>query len=245
MGLLGLAACGRLRFGTRAGDGGPGDPDGPSDSITFDTTPAPCIDGDGVCDATCVGMDSDCVAVCGDGMCVGNAGETCGACAADCAVLAPVCGNGHCDSNEDSVNCETDCGPAIWPWDQFAADAVTMFNAVRTAGYTCPGGSLVTASAFVTVADPTDTANHVAWEIAHQQYLVGNNECNGTAFNADRTAAGFGYLIFEMNSQTAAELVSDILSSSSLCPKIMQPSYTQVVIGAAFDLSTGWAILLK
>src|SRR5262245_55766205 len=69
---------------------------------------APNCAADGVCTPGCTD-DPDCAGVCGDGTC---AGELCAMCASDCATRAAVCGNGACDSGEDSASCFADCGPS-------------------------------------------------------------------------------------------------------------------------------------
>src|SRR5262245_12405958 len=51
-------------------------------------TPPRCA----VCLVACVGLDSDCDTTCGDGTCVGNAGEMCNSCQSDCMTTNLVCG---------------------------------------------------------------------------------------------------------------------------------------------------------
>ena len=75
-----LAACGRVGFegSSTTGDGNvTGDGSGTGGSDGGD----PCEAGDGVCRVSCLAVDPDCTTTCGDGLCVGNAGESCKTCA--------------------------------------------------------------------------------------------------------------------------------------------------------------------
>jgi hypothetical protein len=51
-------------------------------------------------------------AVCGDGMCQTDAGETCENCVGDCGVC-PFCGDGECNGVETCLSCEEDCGGCL------------------------------------------------------------------------------------------------------------------------------------
>ncbi|MBM4345865.1 MAG: hypothetical protein FJ100_21035 [Deltaproteobacteria bacterium] len=75
--------------------------------------------GDGLCDAqsgeTCSTCSNDCGACpaqCGNGLCEGAAGETCSTCPGDCGKCGGGCGDGKCDpaAGEGCNICVTDCG---------------------------------------------------------------------------------------------------------------------------------------
>src|SRR5512146_1435669 len=86
--------CGRIGFdpagGQSGGDGG--------------NRPPACV-ADGFCAPGCGAADPDCPTACGDGICVGNAGELCTTCAAGCRTTANVCGNGTCGPGEEGTTC--------------------------------------------------------------------------------------------------------------------------------------------
>jgi hypothetical protein len=240
--VVALASCGRIGFEIHAGvksDAGDGD-----GGVGSDAAQTACVDGDGMCPAGCVGMDSDCVNVCGDGLCVGNAGEKCGACAADCATTSDVCGNGHCDVDESSASCPTDCGPSPWPWDQQGADLVSMLSAMRTGGFTCPGGAMTTVGALSAGPDPKRGADHLAWEIAHQPFFTGLNECDGTTFISDINAAGYSGGAFGQTA-TAASAIAQIKGDGPTCMRVMMGQYTTASVAMALDVSDAWVIFLK
>lgn len=193
-------------------------------------------------------MDNDCVNACGDTQCVGNAGETCNNCMSDCATMNPVCGNGHCDPGEDSTNCQTDCGPGPWPaaWDQNGMDLVTMISSTRTAGYTCPGGSMVTAGPIAQGPDPTEGARHLAWEIAHQMNYTGLSECNGITYIADINAAGYTSFATTQGASTPAFALSSLLSTSSSCMQVMAGGHTTASAAMAVDgVNDAWLVFFK
>ena len=245
--LLVIAACGRIGFGETGDRGSNGDGGATDDGTAADGTTVTCVDGDGICAVACVGMDTDCMTTCGDGRCVGNAGERCGNCASDCATTNDVCGNTICDPDEDSTSCETDCGPSPWPFTQLETDLFNALNMLRTSGFQCPGtGSVTTAPALAAgPADPTDDAHHLAWQIAHQPNTsMMPMTCNGTSYAA-LTPPGYFTGVFTSGNATALAALNGFKSNNGDCVALMNPSSTMVEIGAAMDVTDGWIIFLN
>jgi hypothetical protein len=220
-------------------------PDFTGDDAAVDTTidgnPA-CAGGDGTCLVDCVGSDPDCTTTCGDGVCVGNAGEMCGICAADCNVAA-ACGNGHCEQGE--ADCFADCGPTPWA---FADDETALFelvNAARTGGTMCPGAMApVTAPALARNLQYTDGLREWAWEIAHQNvFITGGNSCNGRG-PVERVGASFNSFIQSRNHADIQAAFNSWISSSTLCPILMTASRTKGNVAFASDVNRGFVIVL-
>ena len=236
-----LAACGRIGFEPQ-----PSASDATDTNAPLDTAPAVCVDGDGTCDASCIGMDTDCVTTCGDGRCVGNAGEKCGNCAADCAVLAVVCGNGICEAGETTSSCLTDCGPSPWPWLQDEADFLADLNQIRTAGFMCPGTSTPTVAPVLQMgADPTEGAHHLAWQIGHQpSFPADTTTCNGTGYLMLVNAAGYGGGVFAPDPSGPAGALAGFESDAGTCQRLMM-SYTSASVGRVVDASGAWVVFLK
>jgi hypothetical protein len=251
--LLAVAGCGRVGF-RAARDGGDVAPADSSDDATTAEAPdaSPCVDGDGTCPQGCAGLDSDCVAVCGDGMCVGNAGETCGNCMADCDTMADVCGNGFCDPGEDGTNCATDCGPSPWPaaYVQLEADGLAAMNQLRTGGVTCPGDAMPTVAGAV-IGDPPDgamAARRMAWQIAHEPYYPSSGAlCNGVGLAS--VLSGYGEIEFLAGCASGSCAMNVFAGSDNTCADFMKASWTHVTIGAVFDpvntSSFGWVVFFK
>lgn len=238
-----MLGCGRLAFDPAISDGPPA-----ADAVSSDGTLAPCVDGDGACLPACVGADTDCITTCGDSRCVGNAGELCSTCMADCMSMAAICGNGACDSGEDGTTCPADCGPAVWPWAQEEADLIAEVNARRTAGVTCPGDTMRTAPALSLDTTMQPGAREYAWEIGHHQYYAGDGiSCNGRTFamRQDAHGANGGTSYSSPTSLTANAVVASWLSSASLCPVVMLTSRTQLAVGVVHDADHGYVVWFK
>jgi hypothetical protein len=220
--IFALAACGRIAFERR--------------DAAIDSNDDAAIESDAF------------VAVCGDGICSGNAGELCKQCGSDCATLADVCGNGECSTTEDSTSCYADCGPTPWPW---IADDQALFNEInlaRTGGTMCPGDSMPRfAPAFVADNSILPGAREYAWEIAHHDFAAPDaSACNGRTFGDRATpygAAGAMALI-AVGVVAPASVVGAWKNSSTLCPQIlMNTGMTGLATAIARDVKhsyTAW-----
>jgi hypothetical protein len=250
-----LAACGRLGFEPRIGGGSSaGDAISPGDGVAGGDGAGPdsftsCAGGDSICLVSCVGTDPDCTTTCGDGTCVGNAGELCATCAGDCATMSPVCGNGACDPGESSW-CFADCGPTPWTWSSDDQQLLDLVNTARTGGTMCPGTSMVV-TAPALVLDPTirDGAHEFVWEISHQQFYsmspIGQT-CNGRSWN--QRAASYGNYdawIVQYALTTTQAAVDSWLASTTGCPILMNASLTVAGPGVAFDARPGYVMVFK
>lgn len=236
-----LASCGRVGFdplgeaGT-SGDDASGDGVGLIDAIV-------CTNDDGVCLVECVGMDNDCATTCGDSVCVGNASEKCAACA-ECNTQAPVCGNSLCDGTETSATCETDCGPAVWPWTQQAADLLIEINNMRTAGVMCPGGNRPAVGALAMGPDPSRGAEQLAWQAAHQPVAISSlTTCNGVEYLSLINAAGYSGGAFA--SGATAQGVITTMRTGTSCDRLMMGGYSEASIGVAMDVASRWMVFLR
>jgi hypothetical protein len=209
----------------------------------IDAADLTCPGGDDKCTVDCVTEDPDCQTTCGDGRCVGNAGEMCGICASDCNV-ASACGNGHCEMGE-SPDCFADCGPSPWT---FAADETALFdmvNAARTGGTMCPGTTMPTTAPALARHDPFLAGiREWAWEIAHQNvFITGGNSCNGR--NAvTRVGANFGSFIQSRNHADVQAAFTSWITTANLCTVIMNPTRTKANVAFANDVTRGFVIVL-
>ena len=225
--LVGLlhAACGRVGFDT-------------ADAST-------CVAGDGVCTVECVGVDPDCVTTCGDGRCVGNAGELCAACPTDCATLDTVCGNGACEPDEPAAHCVADCGPDPWPWFADEDQLVALINLTRAAGHQC-AAVVETAPELATDTTLQASAREWAWELAHHQFFdPAGGACNGRTLADREAASGFtGYL-----SATGYTAVPDVLAAwladPIQCAILMSPVPTRIFAAIARDVDQGYILELR
>ncbi len=221
-------------------DGALGDSDASTDASST------CID-DGVCSFGCAGHDRDCDTTCGDGVCMGNAGELCVNCPADCMTTAAVCGNGACDPGE-SPGCVADCGPTPWPWTAEETELLQKINAVRIAGYTCPNGARAPQPAF-TSADATAAAREWAWELAHQKFfMAGGTVCNGRTF--EQRSENFAlYDNASLSSGPSYPTVDTVLArwltNADQCEGLMMPMYTRASIGVAHDDTNAYVIIYR
>jgi hypothetical protein len=241
-----LAACGRFGFDVEHGDGGHSDVSG--DDGRHDDGNAACLAGDGVCRVSCLGTDPDCNTTCGDGICVGNAGELCANCA-DCNTLNPVCGNGYCDSNEDSDTCYADCGPTPWPWTSDEDSFRAMVNSIRTGGYKCPSSSMpTTAPALTRVASMDTAARMYAWAYAYQLLPQADVSCNGRTiqdrFN-DAQAPGSGMSVELSQPGFDVAAAFPVFLGPTSCASLMDPTWTRLGVGIAYDQSNAFVVFLN
>jgi uncharacterized protein YkwD len=186
--------------------------------------------------------------VCGDGCCIGNNGEMCSTCMADCATKSPVCGNGACDPGETSANCYVDCGPTPWPWTGDENTLVILVNQARTGGTKCPGMAFATAPALTVDPSLTPGTRENVWEIAHQGFATGpGTTCNG------RTLTDL-FVEFNFNGQTAfwsggaitpQNAVSGWLGNSGLCPILMSSGATAIGVAAAHDMLNAYMVRVR
>jgi len=190
------------------------------------------------------GDDGSAGGVCGDGTC---AGELCSTCPADCATTDPVCGNGACDPGEDSASCFADCGPTPWTWATDEQQLFDQVNALRTAGFRCPGAASVTsAPPLAPQASFVPGAHEWAWEVAHQSFAVANGgACNGRTF-ADRSKeSGFLSFVLDKDHATAADALAAWKASATLCPLLMNAQRTEGTAAIALDAAMGYLVVMK
>jgi hypothetical protein len=205
------------------------------DGTLPDASPNACAGGDDRCLLGCVGDDPDCTTSCGDSRCVGNAGELCTTCEADCQTLAAVCGNGHCQTNE-APDCYADCGPTPWTWTTAESDLLAMINAKRVGGHTCPNGTPVTAPALVASMALRPAARDWVWEIAHHEFVAsGGGACNGRTFADRQVPVDFDYAVNGRGYASAAAAVEGWFSNESICPQLMSTARTQIATAVALD----------
>ncbi|HUS30401.1 MAG TPA: hypothetical protein VMZ53_17955 [Kofleriaceae bacterium] len=221
---LALVGCGRIGFDGASSDAA-------SRDVIVSDTPLDVSEPDAV------------PAVCGNAVCEGTLGETCGACMSDCAVQTVVCGNGACETSEDGTTCYADCGPTPWPWAQEESDLFSAINSARVAGVQCPGdsaprfgGTLLLSSAM-----QAGTREH-AWEIAHHEYSqFSGMTCNGRTYaQRQQPYAGNGGLSSTSTTTAFASatlVVDGWKTDATLCPILMTAGYTQASVAAAHD---GW-----
>ena len=183
---------------------------------------------------------------CNDGVCDGHDGETCG-CGSDCDTQMDVCGNGACDPDEDSASCETDCGPAPWPFTDLEAQMLAAVNTARTGGIVCPGDTAPrTAAAVAATTDAQETVRVVAWEYAHDpRSAMGQVTCNGRTLISILQPSGFPNGIFIQTSFDPTMAVARVVTDPDSCTDLMEPAHTLVAIGAAHDLTNGYILFLK
>ena len=224
-------ACGRIDFDAlQARDARAGSADATSDTNTDGTA------------LTCAAMPP----VCGDGCCDGNNGELCSTCTTDCMTTNPVCGNGACDPGEDSTTCYADCGPSPWPWTADEMSVVTLLNQARTGGTACPGSGTSTAPALTANASLTAGARINTWEIAHESFFSSNGAvCNGRSFAQLQTEFGFVAQAAVIDATSSSAAVNTWMANSTLCPILMDPSFTLVGAAVAHDAHSAFMVRLK
>jgi len=209
--------------------------------------PANCASGDGVCLASCVFVDTDCVTTCGDNRCVGNTGELCNTCASDCQTTEVVCGNGECQAGE-SPDCFADCGPVPWSWATEEQTLEAMVNARRNVGFMCPGAMAVVTRPALAVDDTMEFGAHEwSWEIAHQNFFQsGGNACNGRTNEQRKPAYGNFTSYVQSRGHADIQVAFDSwYASASICALLMSDVPTKFRIGVAMSNTRGYVVLLK
>jgi len=217
----------------------------PADAPMTDSPPDACPGGDNTCTAACVGMDPDCITTCGDNRCVGNAGELCGACMADCATTAVVCGNAQCQTGESATSCFADCGPSPWTWTPEEQQLLTLVQNARTNGFTCPGGSMVTRPAFTVSAAMLPAAREWVWEMSHHNYFGGSNAeaCNGRTAAQRQQQGGFSGYVRSAGYASVQDAFDNWMASTTLCPIVMG-SATTAAIAVSFDTRKAYLLVI-
>lgn len=214
--------------------------DAPPSSIATDANPN-AIDADpNASDADPNAADAA-PAVCPDDVC--TLGETCAACAEDCATAAPVCGNGVCNAGETAASCYDDCGPIdAWPsaWESLEGDLFTLINTQRGAGATCPGmGAMPAAAGLTTNSGLTDIARNHSWDATRHNYDPVSIRCNGQTtlgIMADSGFAGARATLHVIGAASATQAMNFWMNDATSCPIIMSGTYAQIGIGFADDV---------
>lgn len=246
------SACGRLGFDPRADVDG----DGSVISDVRDSNPTldgdadltlTCVAGDGVCRQSCLATDPDCTTTCGDGVCIGNAGELCPTCA-ECNTTAPICGNGACDAGEDDDICFADCGPSPWSWTAQESDLLAKINAARAAGIDCGPSGPVTAPGLAQMANLMPASREWSWEFAHHQ-LDPNApaSCNGRSLQ-DRLAnsgitGAYGAVAYVGGGATPQDALDSWIATPTLCAIVADAQHTMVGVGVAHDATRGFVVV--
>lgn len=204
-----------------------------------------CAGGDGVCLVACVATDPDCQTTCGDSVCVGNAGELCGNCAADCATLTPTCGNGACETGE-APDCFADCGPVPWTWTADEASLLAMINNARTTGAACPSATGVVRPAVTADAGLQVAAREWVWELSHHDYfMTGGVACNGRTLADRKAIADFDSYVVNRGSTSVTTVFQSWMASTSACPILMEPSVTKISVSVAMDVKRSYLVVTK
>ena len=206
-----------------------------------------CTPGDNACPVACVASDPDCVTTCGDGRCVGNAGELCGNCPADCATLTVVCGNADCEPGENP-DCYADCGPSPWTWATEEQSLITMINNARTAGTRCvSGGPLLTRPALTADGSMQAGAREWSWEQAHHEFHSSNGSaCNGRTLTQRKASHGtFSSYVTGYGYASVTAAFNAFIANDSLCQILLSATVTKISVGVAFDTDAGFAIEMK
>jgi uncharacterized protein YkwD len=204
-----------------------------------------CAGNDNVCLVACVATDPDCVTTCGDNRCVGNAGELCTTCAADCVSTAAVCGNAQCQTGE-SPDCYADCGPVPWTWSAEEQQLITLINNARTTGFACPGAGSVTRPAYT--IDPTMQAGarEWAWEMSHHDYFGTTADgCNGRTYAQRKLDGNFTGYTRSRGYPTVQDAFDNWMTSASQCPIVMSATATKMNASVAFDTAKSYVMLLR
>lgn len=206
-----------------------------------------CAGGDDRCLLACVADDPDCATTCGDGRCVGNAGELCTTCAADCKTRDPVCGNAQCESGE-SPDCFADCGPTPWTWTEMEAELVQRINERRTMGTACGNNPTTVAPPLATSTALRPAAHEWAWELAHHQFRDEVNPggaCNGRTFAERQVPVDFDAAVWSTGYDGFEKAANAWFANTSICQSLMATTRTQIAAGIAFDADTSFVVVLE
>lgn len=180
--------------------------------------------------------DAPFVAQCGDQICSGVAGETCGGCGADCNTRAFVCGNSLCDPGEDGATCAADCGPSPWPAAWIAAEDSfrTLLDSARTAGQDCPGMMMPAVGALSSAGDLVVIAR--VWTYVSVLENGSAVPCNGASLfdiaSDHGTVISGGYGAYGSAIDAAAAL-NLLMNDAARCPALMSSSFTEIGVGHA------------
>jgi len=225
--------------------GGDASYDGAIDGLGPDSAQT-CAGNDNVCLVMCVATDPDCTTTCGDNRCVGNAGELCGTCTADCATTAVVCGNAQCQPGE-SPDCYADCGPVPWTWNTEEQQLMTLINNARTTGVACPGANNVTRPAFTLEPALIAGAREWAWEMSHSNYFGSTADgCNGRTYQQRKLDGGAFTGYVRSRGYATVQLAFDAwMASATQCPIVMSATATKMYASVAFDTAKSYLMVVK
>lgn len=217
----------------------------PGDGPSNDTPVGACAGGDNTCLVSCVATDPDCTTTCGDGRCVGNAGELCSSCMADCATTNPVCGNGACDPGE-SPDCFADCGPTPWTWAAEEQQLMALIQNARTQGFACPSATSVTRPAFTWSSALLPPAREWVWEMSHHNYFGGTNNtsCNGRTTTQREQAGGFTGYVRSSGPADVQTAFNNWMTSATQCPIVMGTA-TMAALAVSYDTRRSYILVLK
>jgi hypothetical protein len=128
---------------------------------------------------------------------------------------------------------------------------MTAINAARTGGTTCPGdASPRFAAALTATTTMTPGAREYAWELAYEQYAMGNGaSCNGRTFaQRQQTYSANGGLSLYSNTGAFVDLMGVVnvwRTNATLCPVLMNTSSTQCSTAVARDALDSYVMWLK
>ncbi len=215
------------------------------DGPTIDAPPGSCAGNDNICLVACVATDPDCATTCGDNRCVGNAGELCGMCGADCATTSTVCGNAECEPGE-SPDCFADCGPVPWTWASEEQQLISLINNARTNGFTCPGAALVTRPAYTIDPAMKPGAREWIWEMSHHDYFGNNGDgCSGRTSAQRKLDGNFtGYT--RSRGYATVQIAFDAwMASATSCPIVMSATAMQMNVAVSFATTRSYLMVVR
>lgn len=216
-----------------------------NDGPGIDAPPGSCAGNDNTCLVACVATDPDCVTTCGDNRCVGNAGELCGNCTADCATTSTVCGNAECEPGE-SPDCFADCGPVPWTWATEEQQLITLINNARTNGFACPGAALVTRPAYTIDPAMKPGAREWIWEMSHHDYFGNNGDgCSGRTAAQRKIDGNFTGYTRSRGYATVQIAFDTWMASATSCPIVMSPNATQMNVAVSFDTAKSYLMMMR